>query len=241
MYPRTELNLDPDLPSSAEYWTPQAEDIGEEGFGYFRDVWPILDVTEDEARNLQEEDRRLASFVSLMASKEDEFEIIARTIERASDAYGYEKLRPEQRSQLERYLVPEEDDYEAVLGGLDIGVAGLVYAISAAGMFPAASCRGHSVDRAWSDVPVVLFAADLPHARVLQPLVRTANCGFTTDRARPELLVVTAGSIDDTLKLADDIIDNLESFRAVQPPANRIEHLSAESPGQLELFRRLEP
>jgi hypothetical protein len=56
-------------------------------------------------------------------------------------------------------------------------VAGLTNALAAAGMFPAASCRGHKgTVRPWSEFPVVLVAADELRAHALQPLM-TASGG----------------------------------------------------------------
>src|ERR1700733_9968026 len=81
MYPTFDIELTSVLPSGAEYWTPQPDEITEEGFGFFRDVWPILGVTEEEARTLLKEDQKLSRLVGRMASSESEFDFLAKSIE----------------------------------------------------------------------------------------------------------------------------------------------------------------
>jgi len=98
------------------------------------------------------------------------------------------------------------------LEGLEAGVAGLVYALSAAGMYPAASCRGHPEPDSWSAIPVVMFAADRPHAEALQPLVESSGCGFGLDPVRPELLVINGRSVQDTLRLGHAVLDSIDFF-----------------------------
>lgn len=214
MYPRTEVELNVELPSGAEFWTPEPDDIDEEGFGYFRDVWPIIGVPEDEAREMLNRDRDASSLVSGLASTEPEFDAIARVVETGVSDYA-EDLSVAKLSALGRYIAADEDD-PVPLEGLDVGVAGLVYALSAAGAYPAASCRGHHGDHSWSDVPVVLFAIDQCRASVLAPLVRDAGCGFDIDPARPGLLVVCSASIEGTLALAEAVIGKLPEFRACE-------------------------
>ncbi|MGH3218980.1 MAG: hypothetical protein ACRDPY_09780 [Streptosporangiaceae bacterium] len=212
MYPRTDVELNAELPSTAEFWTPEPDDIDEEGFGYFRDVWAIVGVPEDEARQMLHKDRAASFFVSELASTEAEFDAIARVIETGVSDYA-EDLSAAKRAALGPYIAADEDD-PVPLDGLDVGVAGLVYALSAAGAYPAASCRGHHGDHSWSHVPVVLFAIDRCRANVLAPLVREAGCGFEIDTARAELLVVYSASIEGTIALAEAVIGRLPEFRA---------------------------
>jgi hypothetical protein len=212
MYPRTDIELNAELPSTAEFWAPGPDDIDEEGFGYFRDVWPIVGVPEDEARQMLRKDRVASSFVSELASTEAEFDAIARVLETGVSEYA-EDLSAAKRAALGPYIAADEDD-PVPLDGLDVGVAGLVYALSAAGAYPAASCRGHHQNHSWSDVPVVLFAIDQCRANVLVSLVEDAGCGFVMDPARPELLVVCSTSIEGTIALAEAVIGKLPEFRA---------------------------
>jgi len=212
MYPRTDVELNPELPDAAKFWTPEPDEIDEEGFGYFRNVWTIVDVPEEEAREMLHRDRTASSFVSELTSTEIEFNAIAKVVETGESHYA-EDLAADKRAALSPYIVEDEDD-PVPLDGLEIGVTGLVYALSAAGAYPAASCRGHPGDLAWSDRPVVLFAIDRCRAQVLAPLVMDTGCGFAIDPARRELLSVCSASIEGTISLAEAVISKLPEFRA---------------------------
>jgi hypothetical protein len=205
MYPTTDVTFDSRLPSAAQFWTPSQSDLEEdEGFGLFREVWPIFDITEVEARDITLRDQSLAAFVGDIATNDVEFDLIATAVETGS-VEDIEGLAHEQYVALTPYLT----DMTA-LENLEIGVAGLVYSLAAAGMYPAASCRGHPTG--WSEVPVVFLAADREHAQRLQPLVGGAGCGFDIDPDRPELLVILSRSIEETLSLADAILSHLSEF-----------------------------
>jgi len=207
LYPRHDVALNPELPADAEFWTPEPDDIDEEeGFGYFRDVWPILNVSADEALAVYRRDKALSTLVADLATNEREFDILASVAETGSDD-EVEGITGDQVAALVDHF-PEAEELE----GLEIGVAGLVYALAAAGMYPAASCRGHVGPNSWSVLPVVCFAADFPHAQALQPLVEDAGCGFEIDSARRDLLVVTSASIEDTLDLAQRILNGISKF-----------------------------
>jgi hypothetical protein len=211
MYPRADVELKPGLPTAAEFWTPEPDDISDEGFGYFRDTWPIVDVPEDDAREMLRKDRTASSFVSKLASSEIEFDTIAKVVETGESAY-IRNLSADKSAALGPYVAEAEDD-DVLLDGLEVGVAGLVYALAAAGAYPAASCRGHP-GYAWSDWPVVLFAIDQCRANALAPLVRETRCGFEIDPAQSELLVVCSASIEGMISLAEAVISRLPEFRA---------------------------
>jgi hypothetical protein len=95
------------------------------------------------------------------------------------------------------------------------GRSSLVYALSAAGMYPAASCRGHPEPDSWSAIPVVMFAADRAHAEALQPLVESSGCGFGLDPVRPELLVINGRSVKDILRLSHALLNSIDVFRSL--------------------------
>src|SRR4051794_11608871 len=80
----------------------------------------------------------------------------------------------------------------APLDGLEIGVAGLAYALGSAGCLTAASCRWHSRDRSWSDCLVVFFAAPGWRLELLADLIADAGCGLVADRG---MLAIYAPSI----------------------------------------------
>jgi hypothetical protein len=212
MYPRTDIELHTELPDGAEFWIPAPEDIDEEeGFSYFRDVWPITDVTVDHAQGVVTQDRFLSALVASLATSEMEFEVLAAAAETGSGED--DELTTEQLAALADYFPDAE-----TLEDLDLGVAGLVYALAAADMYPAASCRGHPDPDAWSPSPVVFIASDRPHAEVLQTLVRDSQCGFVVDPTRPELLAIVSASIEETLALGQAVLDNISQFRSLDQP-----------------------
>jgi hypothetical protein len=81
-------------------------------------------------------------------------------------------------------------------------------------MIPAASCRGHAEPDVRSVIPVVMFAADRVHAEALQPLAEGSGCGFGIDPVRPELLVISGRSVEDTLRLGHAVLASIEVFRS---------------------------
>jgi hypothetical protein len=215
MYPRIDVELHPELPDAAEFWIPSSDDIDEEeGFGYFREVWPILNVSVRHARKVVSQDRSLCTLVASLAANELEFDALGAAAETGS-ADDIDEITSDQLTALVDHFQDAEE-----LEGLEIGVAGLVYALAAAGMYPAASCRGHADSNAWSASPVVFFAADRPHAEVLQPLVREAECGFEIDPARPEMLVIASASVQETLALAKKILSAISNFTELDTPSS---------------------
>lgn len=209
MYPRTAVDLNPQLPSATQFWIPTAEDLeADEGFGYFDNTWPISDVSEAQARDLANIDRSLAVIAGNLAATEFQFDDIATILETGS-ADDIEGLRPDQLEALTPYLTDR-----ATLEGLELGVAGLVYCLAAAGIYPAASCRGHPGPSAWSRIPIVLFATERTRAELLVPLVRDSGCGFNIAQSRSELLVIESKSIEGTLDLADALLRELPIFTA---------------------------
>jgi hypothetical protein len=230
VYPRMNVELHPELPPIAEFWTPGPDDIDEEGFGYFRGVWPIVDVTEEEAREMLQRDRTASSFVSELASTESEFNLIAKVVE-TGESDRTKDVTADKRVALSPYIAEDEDD-PLPLEDLEVGVTGLVYALAAAGAYPAASCRGHPGNYAWSEIPVVLFAIDRCRAHVLAPLVSDTGCGFEIDPARRELLSVCSASIEDTISLAEAIMSKLPEFRA----CDESDYLQSDSAVQPSLF-----
>jgi hypothetical protein len=210
VYPTADIELDPSLPANAEFWVPESDEIDDyEGFGMFQDVWPITDVSVDEANTVAREDGLLCQVVGGLARDAADFDVLAAAVETGSVGED-DEISAESLAALSPYLTGE-----AALEGLEAGVAGLIYALSAAGMFPAASCRGHADPDAWSAVPVVMLAADRAHAEALQPLVEVSGCGFDFDPVRPELLVINGRSVEDTLRLARAVLASLEVFRSL--------------------------
>lgn len=209
MIPRSDADLDPHLPSVANYWVPRVEEVSEEGFGGFRDTWLLFDVQVEEAVELLAEDRRLTQLADAFASDSYDYEAIANAIE-------YQDIEGLPEGVRENIRFPELEDTVggdySPLQGLELGVAGLVFALSAAGFLPAASCRSHVGEHSWSPCPVVVFATDEEHAARLAPLVTDARCGFQLDEGRPGLLAVCGPSAKEMHNLAGLVLDRVSTF-----------------------------
>lgn len=208
MLPRAPLIGSSFLPTAAAFWMPGPDDIDEEGFGYFRDTWLIRDVQVRDARCVAAEERRIASAIDGIADNAEHFERLASAVEHGSVDDPDNGLTAAERSVLGQFA----SDVPAELGGLELGVAGLVYALATVRILPAASCRSHDGLRSWSDAPVVLFATTEFRARALQPLVQASGCTFFIDDARPELLAVRGQSIANTMTLADAVLASRATF-----------------------------
>jgi hypothetical protein len=207
MIPRSDLDLSAQIPAEAKYWLPARDDLeDDEGFGFFRDVWPILDVSFNQAKAQLADDERLVKLVAEAANNADEFDALAKAVE-AGDVDDLASLLSGKPQDLLTAIAPDE----IVVDGLELGVAGLVYALSASGCFPAASCRGHVGPHAWASEPVVFVACDRTAAEGLTSFVAAAACGFDIDPARPELLALTANSVEDTLNLAELLLGRVLS------------------------------
>src|SRR5215472_15428072 len=125
MYPQVDVSLQTELPSAAQF-TPGPDDIDEYcGFGFFDNVWTIIDTSEAEACEMLDKDSNICGLVSRLAVDESEFETLATTIE-TGVADDTEQFSPEQLEAISPYLAET-----AALDGLEIGVAGLVYVLSA--------------------------------------------------------------------------------------------------------------
>ncbi|MFI7009885.1 hypothetical protein [Streptomyces sp. NPDC050145] len=210
MIPRIDVKVDPSFPEGAPMGMPAEDEISEEGYGFFRGVWDISGVTHDEARAIVEEERDLVHLVDQASTDADSFEDFAISVERGdpdSLPAGFAERQPD--SELLE-IVGDGDREDNVLDSLEIGVAGLSYALSSIGCFPAASCRSHASGHSWSDRPVVYFAAERLTVHWLTPLVRDSGCGFGNGGDRGDLLFVEAPSISNFMKLANLILDQVE-------------------------------
>jgi hypothetical protein len=205
MIPVLDYAPDATIPRDASFWMPSEDDIpDDEGIGYFRNVWMILNEPEDVTKHVIETESDLIALVDRLTVSVEEYEIVATIIER-----GYTGTHPSgQLGELIRAEAPDimerAPDDELPLYDLELGVAGLSYALSTVGAVPVASCRGH--EGGWSDQPVVFVALDEQRARWLQPLLRESGCGFHISRNREEFLVIDGPSIQHTNTLARRIV-----------------------------------
>lgn len=196
-------DVTPEVPSPLpQSKMPVADEITEEGFGFFRGTWFIGRVRIAEALATISEEAEIIHWLDEMATSAIEFEQLASAIEQQDPDVISEPLRA---AVLERggARVLERGEDAMPLDRLEIGVAGLTYALAAVRCLTAACCRSHTSDHSWSDVPVVLFAAPQWRAEILAELAAVEGCGIDTDR---DLLSVYGRSIRDTNRLASHIL-----------------------------------
>lgn len=204
MIPRTAIESTPAVPPGYSFWTPRRDDLSDEGFGYFVGTWLIRGTWVRDARAAATAEEAIVAAVDALAANAEQFDRIAHELETCDVSELPAELAGSAAIQaVEPYLMV--DGEESALGGLEIGVAGLVHALSATGCWPAASCRGHP--GGWAPHPVVYLAADRHRVTTLRDLAEAAGCGFTTDPSRDRLLVVEAGSVEDTMRLGRLVMD----------------------------------
>ncbi|WP_409466911.1 hypothetical protein [Amycolatopsis sp. GA6-003] len=212
MIPRHNGDFSATIPDEASFWTPTDDDVTEEGIGFFRGTWLIYEIGEAEAEALLSEDMKLVKLVDSVAQTPEEYDRICSIIENESgDSEILESLKTTGRYNLIEDHIPHEDD-PSPLDGLEIGVAGVVYALSAAGFLTAASCRGHTSSNSWSTGPVVFAATDRRHAELLAPIAARSGCGFAWDSSREDLLAIEAPSVSEMLSLANAVLMEVRSF-----------------------------
>lgn len=227
MIPREPIELTASIPGDWSYWTPKRDDISEEGVGYFRGTWLIRGVWIRDARAAISAEVEIVTAIDSLASDPTQFDEIATTLETCEiDELPADLENSSAIQAITRHLI---DEGMSPLGGLEIGVAGLVYALSATGCWPAASCRGHP--GGWATHPVVYLAADRHRVRTLRDLVAAAGCGLDTDPSRGGLLMIMAASIEDTMRLAQTVLDS----RAEMTPKRGPRKQATPSAAQLRL------
>lgn len=216
LIPTMRLDVDPSFPASLAMGMPDEDEVSEEGYGYFRDVWAMGEVTHEEAIHMINEERRLVGLVDQGSQSHAEFEALAKALERGEPEYlppGYASEHPS--SELLQ-LLSELDEETPPLDALELGVAGLSYALTSIGCFTAASCRSHRSDTSWTDRPVIFFAAERPTVHWLTPMVRDSGCGFADGSERADkLLIVEAPSITNLMDLAERIVQQAERQKAI--------------------------
>jgi hypothetical protein len=124
MFPTSSLKGSAQIPSDAEFWMPKPEDIDEEGISFFRGTWLIKDIPVRAARRLAREERNVAEVVGNLAATPQDFDRLAHA---AEDGYEGYVLTAEERAALDSFV---SNDEGAALDSLELGVAGLVYALA---------------------------------------------------------------------------------------------------------------
>ena len=212
MFPRATVEVEVSIPGSDTYWVPRPSDVDEEGFGDFRGVWPIMNATTRLAASVLASERVAAAYVDAHASTPTEFEELASELENFDPTVDETEATESNLSLGDEWIGLE---------GLELGVAGLTYALSNAGLYPAASCRSHQRENSWSPNPVVVFAGDKPRVLLLESLVRESSCGLQADYTRGDFLFVYAPSIRETMALATRLYDSRGAFRSLPKTARK--------------------
>lgn len=207
MIPRSDFEIGTTIPSDATFWMPTRTELSEEGIGMFRDTWLIDGVSWEFALEVVNSEQTAIAVLDSVANDELTFDRLSRVLE-LGDIEG-EILTPAEKELFNRVRgdTPDFSPFD----GLEIGVAGLALSLSALGVYPAASCRGHATPNAWSSQPVVLAAIDRATADAIQPELVKCNCSFELDPARPQLISIVANSVTDTVALASCIIRNFRT------------------------------
>ncbi|MFI9101684.1 hypothetical protein ACIGXA_14290 [Streptomyces fildesensis] len=212
MIPRVNYEYSSNIPEDATFWMPSEDEIpDDEGIGNFRDVWMILNEPESEVQSVVAEEEKLIEVLDQIADSPQNYELIAEAIDSQDADVLTEGPLKSAFLQLTEGLLQESEDYPSSLRGLEVGVAGLSYALSMIGAVPVASCRGHVGDYAWSESPVVFAALDQQRVEWLQPFMREAHCGFHISPSREEFIAIDAPSIKDSSRLAHLILENFQN------------------------------
>jgi hypothetical protein len=173
----------------------------EESWGGFRDIWYLGRVSHEEAGEIISYERKALPLLDHASSDQQEFELFAHALDWGETDGLSPALSESFKAAGLEDLMQDPDDFSP-LSGLEVGVAGLVYALSAVGCITAASCRWHGVN-SWSDCPTVAFAAPSSTVVILVDLITAAGCGLVGNR---NLLWVEAVSVTDFCTLAESII-----------------------------------
>lgn len=219
MIPRFDVEVSIEVPDG-DCGYPRSEDISEEGFGYFRGGWFIGRAYLKDAQSVVSAEIEILEILTELADDTQSYEESALLVESPP---GTQDELPDgvRMSDLMRFIVPDDENPDGTSGsglwGLEVGVAGLTYALSATGFLTAASCRSHH-PTSWSDCPVVFFAAHAWRATLLAELAGQHGCGVAPGR---EMLTVYAPSVENLTSLASAVLAERTSFRRNPNPRHR--------------------
>src|SRR5258707_12604198 len=117
------------IPGDAKFWMPKPDDISEDGIGSFiRGTWLIKDVPVREARQLRQQERRIADIVGNLATTAEDFDRLAQAVEDGYDTDNSDEddaLTATERPALDEFIPDHET---ASLDSHELGATGLVSA-----------------------------------------------------------------------------------------------------------------
>jgi hypothetical protein len=162
-----------------------------DGFTDVHECQPLIDITWDEA-------------LSCIAAE-------SRWIERASEAAD--------SARFDKILegapdVESGDDGDWLFRSVEVGAAGLVFALSAAGFATCTSCRGHAGLHGQRR-PLVGFNTDPHRLRTLAKCGARAGCGL---KVRDRLALAVGRSVADLHSMAQGVFGERAIFDALPPP-----------------------
>jgi len=217
MFPTSPLSGSITIPSEATFWMPKPEDIDEEGIGsLIRGTWLIKDVPVREARQLGQEERRIAEVLGNLAAAAEDFDRLAHAVED-----GYDPDNPDGRYALTfhrtdsaRRLPIGRRNSRARLPRNRSRGSGLRACYRAPQLRPQA-VEGIRVITPGPTSPSYcsLRRSTAPEHCNHSPKPPTADSVSTP--ARPGLLAIQGRSILDTMALADAVLASRRTF--VQP------------------------
>lgn len=171
------------------------------GFSLVRDYMPVINISWEEVLEcLEAESRWLNRAANSVDAKQ-------------FDAVLYEAVEQE-----------VGDDFDYLFRGMDVGVAGLVFALAAAGYATCYSCRGHG-GIATERVPQVRLATEPDRLKVLTVYAERAGCGLETDD--DGLVTAYASSVPDLHRMAKLMTEDRTVFESLSQPPWKAQALEA--------------
>lgn len=183
-----------------------AEDVVE-GFSLVRDYQQVIDISWDEVVDCIEAESR---WLDHAAGSADAAQFDAVLDDAVEQEVG--------------------DDFDHLFRGMDVGVAGLVFALTAAGYATCYSCRGHA-GISTARVPQVRLATEPDRLRLLVDYAERAGCGLDADDEG--LVTVYASSVPDLHRMATLVMEDRAVFESLERPSWMVQAL--ETLGQEEI------
>lgn len=164
-----------------------------EGFSVVRDYEPQVDITWEEAADCLDAEAKWLDRAATCQNASEFDELLCSAAEQEAG-----------------------DDFDYTFRGMDVGVAGLVFVLSAAGYATCYSCRGHA-DIMTDRVPQVRLATEPDRLKLLVSYAERAECGLETDG--DGLVNAYASTVLGLHKLARLMADDRAVFEAMEAPS----------------------